>query len=309
MYNQVQLIFETHKEAAMSHLFDSLNTDIIFNKIITFIPDFLVALIILFGFWILYRILRKPLRMILERTGFHRNFIRLLVDNIFKFILLAFGFVMAADQVGINVGAMLAGIGVVGIAVGFAAQDSLSNSIAGFLIFWDKPFEVGDWVTVANEYGQVKEITLRSTRIRTLNNTYVVIPNKNVIDKVLTNHSKHGATRVEIPVGIAYKENIPQARDVILQRIKKLEEITTEPPPDVVVTQLGSSSVDMYVRVWIDKAEKEKPVFFKVMEESKLALDEAGIEIPYHHLQLFIENVEDRVWEKASQLQVSQMQK
>ena len=144
-------------------------------------------------------------------------------------------------------------------------------------------------------------ITLRSTRIRTLNNTYVVIPNKNVIDQVLVNHSKHGATRVEIPVGIAYKENIIAARDVLLERMKDLDSILEDPAPDVVVTQLGSSSVDLIVRVWIENARDEKQVFYRVMEESKLALDEAGIEIPYHHLQLFIENVEDRIWEKARQ--------
>ena len=209
------------------------------------------------------------------------------------------GIIMAGGQIGINIGALLAGFGVAGIAIGFAAQDSLANTISGFLIFWDKPFEVGDWITVADQYGQATEVTLRSTRIRTLNNTYVVIPNKNMIDEMLVNHSKHGSTRIEIPIGIAYKENIPEARKVILKKIQEIEIILKEPVPDVVVTQLGSSSVDMFVRVWINDAKNEKPVFYRVMEESKLALDTAGIEIPYPHLQLFIENVEDRVWEKT----------
>jgi small conductance mechanosensitive channel len=286
----------------MTRLLKLIDVEIIVNSVTTYLPNILAAVVILLAFWIGYRITRKPLKLILHRANFHENLIKLLIDNLYKSILLFFGVVMAAGQIGINIGAMLAGFGVAGIAIGFAAQDSLANTIAGFLIFWDKPFELGDWIAVSEQYGQVTGITLRSTRIRTLNNTYVVIPNKSVIDQVLVNHSKHGETRVEVPVGIAYKENINVARDVILKRMKELDSILEDPAPDVVVTQLGSSSVDLIVRVWIEDARDEKKVFYTVIEESKLALDEAGIEIPYHHLQLFIENIEDRVWEKARQL-------
>ena len=286
----------------MRKIFELLDVEYIINNITAFLPDLLAALAILFVFWLGYRISRKPLRLILQRANFHENLIKLLIDNLYKSILLFFSIVMAGGQIGINVGAMLAGFGVAGIAIGFAAQDSLANTIAGFLIFWDKPFELGDWITVAEQYGQVTNITLRSTRIRTLNNTYVVLPNKSIIEQVMVNHSKHGATRIEVPVGIAYKEYIPDARKVILKKIEELETILKDPAPDVVVTQLGSSSVDMIVRIWIEDAKDEKAVFYRVMEESKLALDAAGIEIPFHHLQLFIENVEDRVWDKARQL-------
>ena len=283
----------------MEKLLNLIDAELIINKILTLLPNLLVALGILFGFWLIYRISRKPLLGILLSAGFHENLNRLLIENLYKFVLMFLGTIMAGGQIGINIGALLAGFGVAGIAIGFAAQDSLANTISGFLIFWDKPFEVGDWITVADQYGQATQVTLRSTRIRTLNNTYVVIPNKNMIDEMLVNHSKHGSTRIEIPIGIAYKENIPEARKVILKKIQEIEIILKEPVPDVVVTQLGSSSVDMFVRVWINDAKNEKPVFYRVMEASKLALDTAGIEIPYPHLQLFIENVEDRVWDKT----------
>jgi small conductance mechanosensitive channel len=207
---------------------------------------------------------------------------------------------MAADQVGINVGAALAGLGVAGIAVGFAAQDTLANIIAGFLIFLDKPFAVGEWVNVAGQYGEVSSITMRTTRIRTNNNTYVVIPNKKIIDEVLVNHSKHGETRVDVPVGIAYKESVPKAREVILRALGEMDVVLKSPAADVVVTELGGSSVNLDVRVWISNASRERPTYFHVMEASKLALDAAGIEIPYPHLQLFVENVEDRVWQSAA---------
>ena len=286
----------------MTAFLKSFDAVTVYNAILKILPDVLGALAVLFGFWLLFRLTRGPMRFVLEKANIHKNLIDLLIDNVYKVILIIFAVVMASSQLGFNVGAMLAGIGVAGIALGFAAQDSLANSIAGFLIFWDKPFEVGDLISVAGEYGQVMEITLRSTRIRTLNNTYVVLPNKGVIDQVLVNHSKHGETRIEVPVGIAYKEHIPDARKVILDRVRGLEGVLPEPAPDVVVKQLGASSVDLIVRVWIENAQYEMPVYYRVMEASKLALDAAGIQIPYHHLQLFIESVDDKIWEKAGRL-------
>lgn len=286
----------------MDDLMNKLDIGALVTGAVAFVPDVIAALLILALFWVVYRVTRVPLQAILQRAGLHETVVVMLVHNIYRLTVFIFGLVMAADQVGINVGAALAGIGVVGIAIGFAAQDSLANIIAGFLIFIDKPFQVGDWVTVADRYGEVNHITMRSTRIRTNRNTFVVIPNKTIIDSVLVNHSKQGATRIDVPIGIAYKENIPEARAVILEAIGGIPEVLAEPAPDVVVTELGSSSINMDVRVWIKQASREQPVYFRVMEASKLALDAAGIEIPYPHLQLFIEQIEDRVWEKITDL-------
>ncbi len=265
-----------------------------------YLPGVAAALIVLLAFWVVFRITRGALRHTLQRAGLHKTLVSMLVDRVYRLGLLVFALVMAADQLGINVGAALAGIGVVGLAIGFAAQDSLANVISGFLIFIDKPFEVGDWVTVADNYGSVSDITMRSTRIRTTRNTYVVIPNKTIIDTVLVNHSKHGETRVDVPIGIAYKESIARAREVMLAAARGVEGIVLTPAPDVVVTDLGASCVNLKVRVWIDEADREQPVYHRVMEASKLALDAAGIQIPYPHLQLFVEDVDRRIWDQAA---------
>ncbi len=265
-------------------------------------PPVIAAVAVLVALWIILRLTQRPLRLVLTRWGLHPTLIAMIVDRVYRGAIAVFGLVMAADQLGINVAAALAGIGVVGLAVGFAAQDTLANVIAGFLIFIDKPFEVGDWVTVADNYGAVSNITMRSTRIRTNRNTYVVIPNKTIIDTVLVNHSKHGETRIDVPIGIAYKENIGRAREVVLAAVRQVEDIILKPEPDVVVSELASSSVNLNVRVWIAEASREQAVYFRVIEASKLALDAAGIQIPYPHLQLFVDNVEDRVWQQAARL-------
>ena len=256
------------------------------------LPEFVSAAIVLLFFWGAYRVTRRMLHVALRRAKIEPVLARLLVDNIYQFALMAIGIVMAADQMGFNVGAALAGLGVIGIAVGFAAQDTLSNIIAGFLILWDKPFHVRDWITIEGKYGEVVEITLRSTRVRTLDNTFVVVPNKTVLNATLVNHSKNGDTRVNIPLSIAYKEDIAAARQALLGAVANIDHVLDDPAPTVVVDALGDSGVHLIIFAWIHDARLEKEVFFAGLEASKKALDEAGIQIPFHHLQLFLEGID-----------------
>jgi small conductance mechanosensitive channel len=286
----------------MQELITLLDPERLVQMVVDFLPRLGAAAVVFFAFWLLVRITRPTLRMVLHRADLSETLINLLVDNLYRFALLILGLVMAVSQLGINVGAALAGIGVIGIAVGFAAQDSVGNMIAGFLILWDKPFRVGDMIETQGRYGAVTSITMRTTRIRTPDNTYLVLPNRMMIEDYLVNHSMFGRTRVQVPVGIAYKEDVREARAVILEAVRSVEGILRDPEPDVVVTELGDSSVNLSVRVWTEDAAEERPAHFRTLEACKVALDEAGIEIPFPHLQLFLENVENRVWDKAARL-------
>ena len=286
----------------MQKLLDSIDVSQLVTQVIAFVPKLVAALVLLVIFWVLARVLGRVLRRLMAQAGMEDALIGLLVDNILYYAVMIVGLVMAAAQLGIRVGAALAGLGVVGLALAFAAQDSVANVISGIIIFWDKPFVVGDWIKVEEQFGRVNNITLRSTRIRTPRNTYVVIPNKSIIDAVLENLSQHGELRVDVPVGIAYKEDIRAARRVLLEAVSKIETVKNEPAPDVVVQELGDSSVNLKVRVWIDAAKDRQGTYYKAIEAAKLALDEAGIEIPFPHLQLFVDDIEDRVWDKAAGL-------
>ncbi|MEO7521572.1 MAG: mechanosensitive ion channel family protein [Gemmatimonas sp.] len=266
------------------------------------LPRVAAALAVFLLSWFVLKVTQPALRHMLARAKFAPALIKLLVDGLLRATVLVLGLAMAASQIGIDISAFLAGLGVVGIAVGFAAQETVANMIAGFLIFWDRPFRIGDYISTQDQYGEVKDITMRTTRIRTRENTYVVIPNKQIIGDTLVNHSMYGETRVNIPVGIAYKENIAQAREVLLNAVRSVDGVMKMPAPDVVAVKLGDSSVDLNVRVWIEHASEERPVLFRVVEASKVALDEAGIEIPFPHLQLFVEDVREKVWKDAQTL-------
>jgi len=270
----------------------------IIDTLISHLPQTLATLGILFAFWLTYKLTRKPFLFFLSKRNFSTQLSELLVQSVYKYSLWVVAIIMAASQMGINVAAALAGVGVIGLAVGLAAQDSLSNIIAGFIIFADKPFQINDWITVDDKYGKVVRITLRSTRIRTLNNTYVVIPNHTIINETLVNHSKNGITRIDVPIGIAYKEKVAEARPILLEAVKDMKELSKEHAPDVVVSGLGDSSVNLFVRIWIDDAKDEQVVYFEAIERAKVALDAAGIEIPFPHLQLHIDEVADTVVKK-----------
>ena len=191
------------------------------------------------------------------------------------------GGIVVLAQVGVNVTAAIAGVGVVGIAIGFAAKETLSNILSGFGIFIDHLYKRGDWVTIADKYGQVKEITLRTTKIRTLDNIFVIVPNAQVTQNPVTNYSEEGMVRISVAVGIAYRESIDEARTALLAGVAKIDGVRTEPAPAVVVDELGESSVNLKVRMWVDDAESDPFYRFTLTEACKKALDEAGISIPF----------------------------
>jgi len=283
-------------------MIEYVNIQQLVTRAAEFIPRFAAAMIVLLAFWLIYRVTAAALQKVMSKAGIQQAIADLLIRNVYRLLLMAFGIVMAAGQLGIDVGAAIAGLGVAGIAIGFAAQDTLANTIAGIVILWDQPFVVGDTVTVADQYGRVANITLRTTRIRTPQNTYVVLPNRRIVDEMLVNHSKHGYVRVDVPVGIAYKEDIGDARRVILDAISDAGYALSDPAPDVVVSGLGASSIDLMVRVWIDHAEEQPAVSADVVERAKNALDAAGIQIPFPHLQLFVDSVEERVWKRVEEI-------
>jgi len=276
------------------------------SDFIDFIPNLIAAILIIVAAYLFSRAVRAVLTRALHQAKFERVLVSLLIDKILHYAILMLGVLMSLSQLGVNVTAALAGVGVAGIAIGFAAQDSVANIISGILIFWDKPFVVGDWVETEGEYGKVTNITLRTTRIRTPKNTYIVVPNKRIIDEVLENFSKHGELRVDVSVGIAYKEDIVAARKVLLAAVSAVEGILETPEPDVIVDELGDSSVNLKVRGWIKSADDYRACNFALIEASKIALDEAGIEIPFPHLQLFVDTIEDRVVGQVSKLTQAQ---
>ncbi len=254
-----------------------------------FIPLLLQAIVVFLLLYVVYRVIRGLLTRVMHRSRHVDAGVESLVTKSFRIVGLTFISLMVLDQLGVNITTLLAGLSIVGIAVGFASQDTVQNFISGVTILLDRPFSVGDQVEVDGTYGTVMEISLRSTRLRTLNDTVMVMPNVTMVNQKLINHAMLHHVRVQVPFGIAYKENMQSARETVLATLEGDSRIAATPEPKVVVTELGDSSVNMELRFYLEDAKTEVPMRFEYIEKAKSALDAKGIEIPFPHMQLFID--------------------
>ena len=210
-------------------------------------------------------------------------------------IILATAIIIALDLLGVNVVPFIAGAGVAGVAIGFAAKDTLSNLIAGILLIIDRPFEVGDRIEVWSApagtatWGDVIDIGLRATKIKTTDNIVIIIPNNEIMVRDIINYTTiTEKIRLRINIGIAYDAEMQTAKDIILNVADSAEWVAKEPPPVVVVRNFGDSSVDLQLRVWIDDARKRMRTISYITDRVKTAFDEQGIEIPYPKRDIYI---------------------
>jgi small-conductance mechanosensitive channel len=218
------------------------------------------------------------------------------VDNVIFDLLTRFvgviiyvvAIILALDLLGVNVMPFIAGAGVLGIAIGFAAKDTLSNLIAGVLLIIDRPFEIGDRIEVwtapsgSSTWGDIIDIGIRATKIKTTDNIVIIIPNNEIMKRDIINYTIISSKiRVRVNIGVAYDADLPRARKIILDIADAIEWIAKEPKPKVVVRLFGESSVDLQVRVWIKDARKRMDTISEITDRVKAAFDRQGIEIPY----------------------------
>jgi small-conductance mechanosensitive channel len=212
-----------------------------------------------------------------------------------SFIIYTVAIIIALDLLGINVVPFIAGAGVAGIAIGFAAKDTLSNLIAGILLIIDRPFEVGDRIEVwsapagSATWGDVIDIGLRATKIKTTDNIVIIIPNNEIMLRDIINYTIISENiRVRINIGIAYDADLKKAKTIILKVAQATEGVADNPPPKVVVRNFGESSVDLQLRVWIHDARRRMDTISDITDKVKEAFDEEGVEIPYPKRDIYV---------------------
>lgn len=196
--------------------------------------------------------------------------------------------IMALDILGVNIMPFIAGAGVAGIAIGFAAKDTLSNLIAGILLIIDRPFEVGDRIEVwsapsdSATWGDVIDVGLRATKIKTTDNIIIIIPNNEIMMRDIINYTIiTSKIRVRINVGVAYGSDMKKTKAVMLKVADAVPWVAKEPPPKVVMRSFGDSSIDLQLRVWIDDARKRMDTISHITDKIKESFEENGIEIPF----------------------------
>ncbi|MFT6895980.1 MAG: small conductance mechanosensitive channel [Paraglaciecola sp.] len=248
------------------------------------LPNIVVAITIAVVFSILARVLSRILRKGLHRTLESRQIADLLV-SIFRVLVLAAGIFIALDFLGLSgtVTSLLAGAGIVGLAIGFAFQDMTENLIAGIAMGIRKPFQIGDVIQAENVFGNIRTINLRNTLVETFFGQLEVVPNKILFRNVLTNYSTTGVRRIEVPVGISYGDDLQKAADLITEKFNECDFVIKKEETAVFAESFGDSNINLLVWFWIDYPGDTGFMLarHKAIVLIKKTLEEADILIPF----------------------------
>jgi small conductance mechanosensitive channel len=238
----------------------------------------LILLLFVAAVW-LSRVFQSTVRKGIARLQLSSLIKNLIVSGSGKLVwLVAALFVLSV--VGVDLGPMLAGLGIVGFVVGFALQDTLANFASGLMIMIYRPFDVGDFVTTGGVTGKVKDLTLVSTVIQTLDNKRIIVPNNKVWGDVINNATAERIRRVDLVFGISYADDVDQARAVLEDLVAHDERVLTDPEPMVRVDSLGDSSVNLICRPWC-RTEDVWELKWDLTRAVKKRFDAEGITIPF----------------------------
>ena len=247
---------------------------------VSFIPKLVVAILILWIGMKLCKMLKKLIIKALDKKEAEpslKSFLGSLVDVLMKAMIV----IMAMDVIGIKATSFIALLGAMGLAIGMALQGTLQNFAGGVIILLMKPFKVDDYIECGQYKGYIKEIRIFHTFMRPFNGRTVIIPNSELATKSLVNHTKEPLIRLDVVASVAYGTNLAKAKSVIMDVLKAEPLIKWEPKaPVIAVSELGNSSVDLSVWVWVT-VEDYWEVWKHIREDIYIAFNNAGVEIPF----------------------------
>jgi small conductance mechanosensitive channel len=205
-----------------------------------------------------------------------------LISTVTRWTVIILGTIFALSQVDFDVTGFVAGLGVAGLTVGFALQDIAKNFVSGLLLLIRQPFQLGEFIEVADFSGTVKEINIRDTVIETLDGELVIIPNTQVFENPITNNTRSPFRRATVSIGLGYDENTDKAMEIFLETIKSIPGVAVDPKPSILADTLGDSALMLTARFWINqKKDSYIEVQSEVVKAIKVASETHGINLPY----------------------------
>lgn len=255
------------------------------SSIIALLPNMVAAVLIFIIFLILSRILKKIVKKSFRKLIRSHAALNL-VANLSSFIIVAVGFVIMLGVLELEktVTSLLAGAGIIGLAISFAFQDVTANFVSGVLIAFRKPFEVNDIIETNDYMGTIEEINLRYTLIRTFQGQAIVMPNKMIFNNPLINYTENGMRRIDLAVGISYGDDLEKVKHVTLDAVKNLDGIMQEKEIMFHYSEFGNSSINFVIRFWVQYRLTHKSYLdglHNAIVAIKKAYDENDITIPF----------------------------
>lgn len=252
----------------------------------------LVASLVIFIFSIfLARLLAKAVRRVMRRRKEDIE-LTVLITRLVRWTVIGLGIILALDQAGQDVTALLTGLGILGFTVGFALQDISANLVSGILLLFEQPFEINDAIQVAGYAGTVKAINLRATEMLTWEGLLVLIPNKDVFTNTITNYSRISQRRIGLSVGVGYDSDLKEVERIAIEAVKGVAGVKEDPAPSFTVDSFGDSAINTTVYYWYNTADIN---YIDLVNAGAVALktsyDKAGIDMPYPVRTVKLENM------------------
>lgn len=269
-------------ENAFNNIVDKLESWL--STIVVNLPNFVVAVLAIVAFYFLAKLSRRMVGKVMDRSGANVA-VRRLGSNVVYVVVLAGGLFVALSVLHLDktVTSLLAGAGIIGLAMSFAFQDVAANFISGLFLIINRPIKIGDQI-ITNEYhGHVKKISLRSTVIATFQGQIITIPNRKVFENPIENISADGSRRIDLAVGVSYGENLEKVQKVAENALEGIESIVQDKPVKLVYTGFGGSSIDFKLLYWC--SDNSQPGYLQALTDGikaiKVAFDKEDISIPY----------------------------
>lgn len=262
-----------------------MDLDSILSKVVDFATVYgikIIGAILIWtiGSWVIKKII-KTMKKVMSKRDYDESLQKFLL-NLTSWILKILLIITLLGTLGVPTTSFAAIIAAAGLAIGLALQGSLGNFAGGVLIMIFKPIKIGDLIEAQGELGVVKEIEIFTTKLTGLSNREIIIPNGALSNGNIINYSTEGTRRVDLTFGVGYDSDIKKTKEVLLNVLTSHPLVLKDPEPTVNVSELADSSVNFAVRPWCN-VDDYWTVYFDITEQTKEALDAAGIEIPYPH--------------------------
>jgi len=246
---------------------------------ITYIQLIVAIAVIIIGYFVAIIVSRLTRRAIIKAKM--TKILAEFTARVIKILLIIAVFAFAISILGVNVGEAILGISVVfGFVLGFAFQQTLGNVAAGFMIAITKPFRAGDYIDIAGKAGSVNSVGASITKLTTVDNKRVIIPNSKIWGEAIVNYTALDKRMVDMRVGISYSDDMGKAINIAMDVLKKHKKVLKDPAPNVAVANLGDSSVDLLIRPWVNTSDYWT-VLWEITQQIKEAFDKNKISIPF----------------------------
>ncbi|WMS44776.1 mechanosensitive ion channel [Acuticoccus sp. MNP-M23] len=244
-----------------------------------------LALVLLVVGWWLIKILRNWFLRYTERSDYIDPLVESFLASLLYYGMLAVLLIAVLSLVGVETTSLIAVLGAASLAVGLALQGSLTSLAAGVMIIVLRPIRIGDYIDVSGKAGTVKSITLFMTELATYDNIQIMMPNSEVWGSAITNYSIYPTRMLDVGVGIDYEDSIEDALQILREIADEETKVLSDPAPNAYVDEIGESSIDLNLRVWV-AASDYWPMRRELMKEVKERIEGGGLSIPYPHRQI-----------------------